>query len=527
MSPTSAPFDALERARIAALNGRVEELHLELSDGLATNPSPVERGALHLSRALLTQNAADSRPAAADAIAAWEILRRTDEHGHAAYAAAAAAGLLHRCGRIADAVDLAVESMRLLDRPDIAPYTSVRIANALSVVFGQLSSFDIAIELSERAFRSLVAIDPGPAGEITCFTLMYLTVDGTHKAERPPERWLELARSAAEWINDNAVTTLGRELFGHGMQVEFALLDDDRDGLAVLVGDDDGSDAPTYAETAGRLITWHRFVRAVALSRLGRHEVALGLLDLAIPAMTISDDRPRLARAMESRSRVRAALGDVDGALADALELARTVQRWQVDQMGRLASQISRRAELERTQELLNERAEQLEREASTDVVTGCATRRELERYLDRIERCDGDGAVVVFDLDRFKSVNDRFGHRVGDLVLRRFGALLRATIGPDDHAARYGGEEFVVVLPDADTVTAQAYAERVRARLEGETWDDAAGLSVTSSAGAAVGPMTEARALVHRADAALYDAKRTGRDRVVIAPRGASAPVS
>lgn len=511
----------LDDVRRAAIEHDVDELYQTLTEQLATSPPAVDRGALHLARALLRQNHGDPRPAAADAVAAWEILRRTDDRAYAAYAAAASAGLLQRCGRLAESVDLAVEATVLLDRTDMESTVAVRIANALAVVFSQLSAFDVAADLSERAFLGCAAMDPVSA-EIVSFTMAYLTIDGCYSRDHPPERWVELARSAAAWLDAGAHSRVGREMFAHGVPLEVAVLVDDVDAIERLVGDDDGSDPDVYAVAADRVVGWHSYVRGAALNRIGRHRAALALLDAAVPKLTLSDDQPRLARALAARAEVRRALGDTDGAFADAIDLAHKARRWQVDQVGRLAAQISRRAELEHAQEQLSKRAAQLAEEASTDVITGVSTRRELEQRLDALEHSHDHGAVIMFDLDRFKDVNDRYGHHVGDVVLRRTGGLLRATLGPDDLAARYGGEEFVVILRDADAVMAQAHAERVRARLAGESWGQmAVGLQVTSSAGVAVGELGEVRVLLHQADNALYDAKRAGRDRVVVAGPG------
>ena len=518
---SQTPAELLDEVRRGALSNDFEALHQRLTAQLAEHPKPLQRGALHLARALLTQNEADPRPAAADATAAWEILRRTEDRGHAAYAAAASAGLLQRCGRLAEAVDLAVEATILLDQADMEPVEAVRIANALAIVFGQLSSFDIAVDLSERAFLGAAAVG-AVAGEIVCFTMAYLTVDGCHTRKDPPDRWIGLANTAATWLRRNAESAVGKELFAPGVALEVAMLSGDIDALACGLAGDDGSDPQIYATGADRVIAWHAFTRGASLGQIGRHDTALTVLDRAVPKLATADDQPRLFRALKARSDSRRNVGDLEGALADAVDLANRSRGWQVDQVGRLATQISRRAELERAQEQLTRRAARLAEEASTDIVTGVSTRRQLEQSLDGYASSGAHGAVLVFDLDHFKDVNDRFGHHIGDVVLRRIGGLLRATTSAEDEAARYGGEEFVVVLRDADVGSAQAYAERIRARLAGESWGTmAVGLRVTCSAGIAVGAFSEVRTLLHRADNALYDAKRAGRDRVVVADSG------
>lgn len=129
--------------------------------------------------------------------------------------------------------------------------------------------------------------------------------------------------------------------------------------------------------------------------------------------------------------------------------------------------------------------------------------------------------SLLFFDLDRFKTVNDGFGHSVGDEVLRRFAAEVRASIRKGDVFIRRGGEEFVLLLPDADDVSAFAMAERIRERVSRlEIPVAEAILRVTTSIGVATWDRSETwQDLERRADEAVYAAKRAGRNRSVAAP--------
>ena len=158
--------------------------------------------------------------------------------------------------------------------------------------------------------------------------------------------------------------------------------------------------------------------------------------------------------------------------------------------------------------------------EARTDVLTGLLNRRAL--FDEFAGRALGRGdIVVVLDLDRFKSINDRHGHAIGDEILRRFGVALKTSIREDDYAARTGGEEFVIVLRNASLQIATEVAERARALLARSTLETPDGsLSATASAGIAVSdPKGELfEAVLHRADKSLYRAKDGGRNRVATA---------
>jgi diguanylate cyclase (GGDEF)-like protein len=163
----------------------------------------------------------------------------------------------------------------------------------------------------------------------------------------------------------------------------------------------------------------------------------------------------------------------------------------------------------------------QLADEARTDALTGLLNRRGFEERsaleLARARREQSSIAIAAFDIDYFKRINDEWGHEVGDRVLARAGRLLAREAREIDVVARFGGEEFVVLLPGADAAGAQDFAERVRTVLSAE---DEELPSVRASAGvlAAVAP-DSIESLVHGADAALYSAKRSGRDRTVALP--------
>ena len=173
-----------------------------------------------------------------------------------------------------------------------------------------------------------------------------------------------------------------------------------------------------------------------------------------------------------------------------------------------------------------------VERQALVDGLTGLANRRQCEdtlaSELARLERFGGPLAVVVTDLDWFKDVNDRFGHPSGDAVLREFAALLQESVRDVDLAGRWGGEEFVLILPGTDLQGGAQVAERIRGALAGRTVlsADGAVIPVTASFGvAAAPPASTAAELFSAADAALYEAKRNGKNRVETAAQPVTHP--
>jgi diguanylate cyclase (GGDEF)-like protein len=162
-------------------------------------------------------------------------------------------------------------------------------------------------------------------------------------------------------------------------------------------------------------------------------------------------------------------------------------------------------------------------RVAVTDELSGLSSRRYFEARLAaewaRRDRYETRLTVACFDLDRFKAVNDSRGHAAGDLVIRRFGEIVKAAVRASDLACRFGGEEFAILLPTTPAVAARAVADRIRRALERARFEvDGRDFWVTASAGladAAGSSSLDPRQLLARADRALYAAKAAGRNRV------------
>jgi len=182
--------------------------------------------------------------------------------------------------------------------------------------------------------------------------------------------------------------------------------------------------------------------------------------------------------------------------------------------------------------ETLKKKNEELEKLSITDSLTGLFNRRQLMEVLEiegrRNLRHQRPFSVLMLDVDRFKKLNDTYGHLAGDEVLKKLAWILKQETRDVDHAARYGGEEFLIMLPDTNIDGASEVGERIRARIEREKYAfDGKEMKVTASIGIACCPVEggAAEALIARADKALYKAKRGGRNRVVKADGEKATP--
>ena len=227
----------------------------------------------------------------------------------------------------------------------------------------------------------------------------------------------------------------------------------------------------------------------------------------------------RVRRAYGLRNTIAAPLVP-DGAIVGAIVLSRrgadpwpATARRLLDGAAREASTALSRAYSHRA----------AEKRASVDALTGLPNRRYFDEFrglLARRRRADDAVGVLMIDIDRFKDLNDRFGHAVGDEVLRAVGGAIVTAVRDDDVPARYGGEEFVVLLRNPSRSVAVEVGERVRKAVGGLDLLDHGVPGVSVSVGVAVAsvPDQPIDELLAEADAALYRAKRAGRDRVVAA---------
>ncbi|GIE36740.1 hypothetical protein Ait01nite_097850 [Actinoplanes italicus] len=311
--------------------------------------------------------------------------------------------------------------------------------------------------------------------------------------------------------------------------------------LLALAGDLDGAaqlieDSRLIAVRAGYSTLESAALQHQARVRLmrGEHSEAIEGLRLALDRAHTAGEKPMAMEISRELSEAHERIGDFVAALAyyrDFHDLERELHNQVAAARARMAAHhfeldnVRLEAENARLEaELHRARSAELaadnllwQRQATEDALTGLPNRRSVDDRLPKLVAAGGPVCVAVADVDFFKRVNDRYGHFIGDEVLRRIAAILLERAGETDLVARFGGEEFLIALHGSGIDDARAQCELLRAAVAAYPWESIEpGLTVTLSFGLAevAGPASLPDAL-GRADQRLYDAKRGGRNRV------------
>jgi two-component system cell cycle response regulator len=307
-----------------------------------------------------------------------------------------------------------------------------------------------------------------------------------------------------------------------------AIAEGGRHGRVLLV-----DDRPASFERIAKTVTVEHAIDVEPNPQDALFHAADGHYDLVMVSLAIENfDALRLCSQLRSLERTRnlpillIAEQEENARILRGLEigvndyLLRPIDRNEL--LARIRTQVRRKRYNERLRDNVQLSIEM----ALTDSLTGLHNRRYMESHLGTlVEQAAARGkplSLVIFDIDHFKAINDTHGHDAGDDVLREFAVRVRKAIRGIDLACRYGGEEFVIVLPETDLAVASAVAERLRRRIAGEPFPISRipqGIPVTISAGITglwQQPGDSAAAILKRADEALYEAKRAGRNRVV-----------
>ncbi|WP_430781926.1 diguanylate cyclase [Actinoplanes sp. G11-F43] len=411
------------------------------------------------------------------------------------------------------------------------------VHNRTGVVHGSMGNREMSTETLTRALD----MADGMNAEARFCILNNVSDNAVYEVTRLRGRG---EREAAESMLADALghvteaLRLAREA-GHPYREAMSL--DNHGMLLALAGDLDG--AAGLIEESRRIAvrSGYRSLESAALQHQARirlmrgdHAEAIDGLLQALDRARQAGERPMAMEISRELSEAHERIGDFVAALAhyrDFHDLERELHNEVAAARARMAAHhfeldnVRLEAENARLEaELHRARSAELaadnllwQRQATEDALTGLPNRRSVDERLPKLLATGGPVCVAVADVDLFKRVNDRYGHFVGDEVLRRIAAILLDRIGETDLVARFGGEEFLIALHGSGIEDARAQCELLRASVAAYPWETIEkGLTVTISLGLAevAGPASLADAM-SRADQRLYDAKRNGRNRV------------
>ncbi|MGY1723890.1 diguanylate cyclase domain-containing protein [Blastococcus sp. SYSU DS0533] len=452
--------------------------------------------------------------------------------------------------RIDAAMDEAVEAASLLD-PGLTP--SPLLVDTLGTLAGVLADLELmplALDYQRRALEAAEAVAADPTADLDPDVLVAVAAT----------RLGELCAELGEGLLDDGTPESAAPYFAEARALA-------EQALVRLPPESSG-------------VVPAQIVHGWALVGMGEQTAAVGPLRAAVRLSTATADRDRMASAELALGRAlrrqgegraadehlvaaltlatehglprvrRAALRELCTLHADLDDAGRALpylQAYLADELDRVDERRTRWVELfgRRKSLLETERAAgQLRRQAYEDPLTHLPNRRYAEARLDGLLAAGDVPALAVVDVDTFKTINDTAGHPAGDAVLRTIGELLVAGVRDTDEVCRWAGDEFVILLPDTTAEQAERALERIRASVARYPWVDL-GLDVPVTISAGIASATrgdDRKTLFAAADGVLYDAKRSGRDRVVRlsaltqtraadgaapAPAGAPAPQS
>lgn len=452
---------------------------------------------------------------AEDAVGAAGLYEAAGMAQDAAASYAIAACVAARTGELTQALELAVRSLvsySSVPERERDPRAGASLAIRLGLVCGYVQDYPRAVEFAEVAVshseRAQDRVRWSVATHNAAEMLLWQAARGPAR-----ERCLDRAEHLARRVLDRGEPDAFREMYGPRL-LAAVLCERGRPRQAWSLLESASGTAGSQPRAA--LASLHR-VRGRCLSQLGRPSDALTELDRAVHLLEEDGDFTELVDALRTRARVREAVGDLPGALGDSRLLVRRLWARHERQGSAFMNQVLSRVGTEGERRVLLARTEILTRTAEQDPLTGLANRRAVERMLTSTSPEDRV-CMVLLDVDHFKAVNDGFGHAVGDEVLRRLGRLLVSAVRSVDRVVRWGGEEFLVVMPGHAAPLGREAGERVRRVVASYPWTQVrADLRLTVSVGVACGRVGAHTEILHSADRALYEAKRAGRDRVVV----------
>jgi diguanylate cyclase (GGDEF)-like protein len=478
-----------------------------------------------LRRMMARFNLGHFEDASRDALVCLEAFQRADNAIGQVRARSCRAAALLRSENYEEGFAQLIEATAQIEGMSEVDVQVVNATHTLSDAFGALAAFDHAIALGVRGLRIAEQLNDDAEVVWASYRLADRVVEAADSlATADPERALRHYEQTCEVIEAlNPAAEASADLGLRGLIWMLRGIAETGRGRPSV-----GAELLRRSREVGGAgqspLELGRLERGLgrALAALDRQEEGRAHLDVAIEAFSQTDSQTELAGALQDRAQVARVLGDVAGACADFEHALKIREAQRTRETERRADGVVARLEVERGLLELRRReheTDELVRIASQDSLTGLANRRTLDAKGASILFDCGDGpvALAVIDIDRFKSINDQHSHLVGDAVLTRIAELLQREVREVDLVARYAGDEFVILFPGIGQDEARAACERLLSAVRREPWSSrSAGLEVTISVGIAAGTGRHALwALFANADAALYAAKETGRNRI------------
>ena len=518
-SPPAASVEAwqarLAQARAARRQGDADSAIAAATD-LLNQPLTTELRVMVLQlRAAALGDGGATQAKYADLRAALDSANDADLPRWVARASALAAATALELGHVSRALDHAVDALVAAQDPRVQIEDHLSAAASLGSLFTHFGAPGVSARILEGAWRCAESQRELPwvayvalvnLGHALVQVVPLLAGDERSQAAERAIRVHEIVMAA------DAAGSVCRDAARGNHANLLALLGRPAQAQAQL----DALEADLQTSASDQAATVHQARGQIAMAD-GQPAQARDLFSLAAAGYAEAGLHLEEVTVLEQRALAHQALGDLPAALADlrlALDRSRTSGR---DGIERLAGQVFTRAQEVLERRSLTDAAKTLEQANLQDPLTGLGNRRRWDRLV--VERGSQRVALLLCDLDRFKLVNDDFGHDTGDAVLRRVSAAITGTARAGDVVIRWGGEEFLIVAGTEPGSGPERLAERLLDAVANVGWDDLLpdGRGLTLSIGLATGPLSDP-SLVMQADEALYAAKRAGRNRIVTA---------
>ena len=507
-----------EQARLAHDSGD-HARSLELLNNRGLIADVVQRSVLRRGAAAAFMRLGELKAARAELELAELELAHPDYHWPALTVRVAASVVNLHLGQSHDALTTAIDAMvQLAEAPDdvLAAYPAdiCSIRNNVALLFLSLGVPEPAIELLEQALLDGPVSLPAAAVRLNLAQAHLMTAQ-RRRAQRDPDWKLSASRCLAAVVGMNERDRQPRRLVeGATLSASVHLLSRDLDAAGrVLVAS--LNHCPKVHDEL--VLAQHHALLAKVLRRAGEVDDAYGW---ALRAVSHADDLFDRQAAGPIHLEMAKICDRLDRPAEAAHHYAKAiaVNNNNAQHVHALVVHLAAQAQLAVEHRKLLRNQGQLADQARLDPLTGIDNRHALEVALAEIAMTDDESATVAIlfiDVDEFKAVNDQHEHAAGDDVLRRVARVVSQSLRADDRVFRFGGDEFVAILPGVDAQAAHITAERIRSMVEG---DDRARTTVTVSIGCCVGRSVDVSMVLAGADAAMYIAKRAGRNRVAVA---------